>query len=835
MSNKQLTLTPRAQSCIDGTLRLANYLNHKVGPEHLLVTLLKLKQGTSQNILAELACPSTRLIEAIETNFLNKHQTKVSNKTITNKVLINKLIQLAQTEALLQNCSQISTEHLLCCIFAKSTPLTKFISTEFNINYDTIKTTFDKHTNKKLNKPISQNDVNSNNNTEALEEITKNSVKKYANSKLSILNQYGKNLTELARSNLLDPIIGRDKELQKTIQVLCRRIKNNPILLGEAGVGKTAIAEGIATKIANEDVPKFLLNKELFALDLNSLVAGTTYRGQFEERIKTVINEITKNKNIILFIDEIHMMVGAGSASGTMDFSNIIKPLLSRGELQVIGATTFAEFKKRIEKDSALERRFQQILISPPTTQDSITILNGIRHLYEEYHNVVYTKEAIEAAVLLTDRFMPDRHLPDKAIDVLDEAGSIASIEDQNSYINDIKTLKAELNKLNNQKNKSVQMFDFEEAVRYRTQERQLTAKRDILIKQAKTQSKKNIKHTIQKEEIAKVISEWTNIPILSITAAEAENLLNLEQTLSKKIIGQTKAIECISSALRRARSSLRDPSQPIGSFLFLGSTGVGKTFLAKTIADLMFPVKPNLLHLDMSEYMEKISSSKLLGSPPGYIGYEEGGKLTEWTKRHPYSVVLFDEIEKAHPDILNLLLQICDEGKLTDELGREVNFKNTIVILTSNIGAREATTQTALGFGVRTEPGTDHNQLYEKYIKAAKEVLKPELLNRLTNVIVFNPLNKEHMKQIIALEFEKIKNRALQNQNILLILEDSALEFLFQGNIEIFSGARQIKRLLENQIEDPLSKLLITQSVKESQMQIFIRQKNKKLVFEYK
>lgn len=634
------------------------------------------------------------------------------------------------------------------------------------------------------------------------------------------LDSLARDLTAIAREGGLDPVIGRSKEITRVIEVLSRRTKNNPVLIGEPGVGKTAIAEGLAQQIVNNEVPETLRDKRVMTLDMGTVVAGTKYRGEFEDRLKKVMDEIRQAGNIILFIDELHTLIGAGGAEGAIDASNILKPALARGELQCIGATTLDEYRKYIEKDAALERRFQPIQVDEPTVEETIQIIKGLRDRYEAHHRVKITDEAIEAAAKLSDRYISDRFLPDKAIDLIDEAGSKVRLRSFTVPPN-LKALEDKLEHVRNEKNAAVSSQEFEKAAALRDTEQKIKEELEQLKKSWKEkQGKEESKVTV--EDIAEVVSMWTGIPVNKIAQEESEKLLNLEEELHKRVVGQHEAVEAISRAIRRARAGLKDPKRPIGTFIFLGPTGVGKTELAKALAEVMFGDEDAMIRIDMSEYMEKHSTSRLVGSPPGYVGFEEGGQLTEKVRRKPYSVVLLDEIEKAHPDVFNILLQVLDDGRLTDSKGRTVDFRNTVVIMTSNIGAEALKYQKSLGFGVG-EKDSKYKDMKSTMMEELKKAFRPEFLNRIDEIIVFKPLEKDQLKQIVSLMAKSLVKR-LKDQDIDLELTDAALEKIAEEGYDPQYGARPIRRALQKNVEDRLSEELLKGTIS----------KNSKVVFDY-
>jgi len=649
-------------------------------------------------------------------------------------------------------------------------------------------------------------------------------------SKTPVLDTFGRDLTKMAEEGKLDPIIGRDKEIERVSQILSRRKKNNPILIGEPGVGKSSIAEGLALRIVQRKVSRVLFNKRIVLLDIASMVAGTKYRGQFEERMKALISELEKDPNIILFIDEIHTIVGAGGASGSLDASNIFKPALARGEIQVIGATTLDEYRKYIEKDGALERRFQKVIVEPPSIEDTIKILNNIKSVYEEHHNVKYTDDAIKACVYLTERYITDRNLPDKAIDALDEAGSRSHIKNLN-VPKEILDIENKINEIREKKKEIVKLQKFEEAARLRDVERQLNIELENSLKEWEKTFKNN-KSIITEDDISEVVSMMTGIPIQKISQSENEKLSKMYDVISEKIIGQDEAVKKIVKSIQRSRVGLKDPNRPIGAFMFLGPTGVGKTQLAKILAEYLFDSEDSLIRIDMSEYMEKFASSRLVGAPPGYVGYEEGGQLTEKVRRRPYSVVLLDEIEKAHPDIFNMLLQVLDEGHLTDSYGRKVSFKNTIIIMTSNTGSRQLK-EFGLGVGFKTTNKLNKKEEESKYIieKELKKKFSPEFLNRLDDIIMFNSLSKEDIRKIINIEVEKVRNRILK-LNFDIELTEDAINFIYENGYDPDYGVRPLKRSIQKNIEDVLTDYIIKNNPREGTKFILDLNKDKDEIY---
>lgn len=663
------------------------------------------------------------------------------------------------------------------------------------------------------------------------EKLGQRNLKKKKNAP-DMLSQYSRDMTELARKGKLDPVIGREEEIQRLIQIISRRTKNNPCLIGEPGVGKTAIVEGFAARIVNGDVPDNLKNKRILSLDLSAMVAGSKYRGEFEERIKTVMHEVTEDGNIILFMDEIHTMIGAGGAEGSIDAASILKPALSRGEVQLIGATTITEYRKYIEKDAALERRFQTVAVEEPTVEEAIAILKGIVHKYEQYHKVKITEEAIEAAVRLADRYISDRNLPDKAIDVIDEAAASVRLSEKN-VSKTCQKLQEEISAADAAIEKAIQELDFEEAGR-------IKAEQDVLFKKLRraeaAYEKKLMQDAAQigKEDIEKIVSVWTKIPVTKLAEKESEKLLKLEKVLHKRVIGQQEAVTAVAKSIRRGRVGLQDPNRPIGSFLFLGPTGVGKTELSKALAEALFGSESSLIRVDMSEYMEQHSVSKMIGSPPGYVGFEDGGQLSEKIRRNPYSVVLFDEIEKAHPDVFNVLLQVLDDGHITDAKGRKVSFKNTVLIMTSNAGAQRIVDPKNLGFAGATTEKQNYEKMKSGVMEEVKRIFKPEFINRIDDIIVFHQLNNDNMKEIIQLLTGKLSARCKEQMDITLTVSSALKEHLVKEYSNAKMGARPLKRAVQSVIEDALAEELLSGRIQAGD-KVLAGIKNKKVTFQKK
>jgi ATP-dependent Clp protease ATP-binding subunit ClpC len=712
---------------------------------------------------------------------------------------VKKVLALAGKEAKALNHSYVGTEHILLGLLREGEGVAARVLKSLEVDIERTRNEILKELDPNFTPPESEQEGGE----------PSSSGKKDV--KTPALRAFGRDLTELAKKGELDPVIGRHNEIERVIQVLCRRTKNNPVLLGEAGVGKTAIAEGLAQEIASGNVPELLRDKKVVTLDLALMVAGTKYRGQFEERIKAVMDEIRRSKNVILFIDELHTIVGAGSAEGAMDASNIIKPALSRGELQCVGATTLNEYRKYIEKDAALERRFQTVKVEAPTIEETILILKGLRPKYEQHHKAKLTDEALESAVKLSERYITGRFLPDKAIDVMDEAGARARINAM-TRPPDVKEIEREIEEIRVEKEAAIKAQDFEKAASLRDKEKQTKEKLDsILARWREEREEKEV--LVTADDMMHIVSKVTGVPLQRMEQKETQKLLAMEAELRQRVVGQDEAVTAISKALRRSRADLKDPKRPIGSFVFLGPTGVGKTFLARTLAEFMFGDSDALIQIDMSEYMEKFTASRLIGSPPGYVGYEEGGQLSEAVRRRPYSVVLFDEVEKAHPDVMHLLLQILEEGKVTDSLGRKIDFRNTIIIMTSNAGAELIRRQTTMGFGAPTD-SSDYNSMRDKILEETKRVFKPEFLNRLDEIIVFHTLSKPDLLKIVDLEVNKVKRR-LKLKEIEIVLDEPAHEFVINKGYDPTYGARPMRRAVERYLEDPLAEELLKGTVK--------------------
>ncbi len=791
----------RVQDVIRLSREEAIRLGHDyIGTEHLLLGIIREGEGIAIKIFKNLGVDAPKIKKAVEDTVRQSGGSlTVGNIPLTKQA--EKVLKITYLEAKLFKSDVIGTEHLLLSILREDDNLAAQILHQFNINYENTK-------NELLNilsgKPTAGGAPQSAPKPQA--------EKKAEKTKTPVLDNFGRDLTKSAIEGKLDPIVGREKEIERVAQVLSRRKKNNPVLIGEPGVGKTAIAEGLALRIINKQVSRVLHNKRVVTLDLAALVAGTKYRGQFEERMKAVMNELEKAKDVILFIDELHTIVGAGGASGSLDASNIFKPALARGDLQCIGATTLNEYRQYIEKDGALDRRFQKIMVEPATVDETIQILNNIKSKYEEHHNVRYTDEALIQAAKLSDRYITDRFLPDKAIDVMDEAGSRVHLANI-TVPKEIVDLELEVEKVRQSKNQVVKNQNYEEAAMLRDNEKKLLNELEQLKIEWDIKSQSMV-FDVTEDNVSDVVAMMTGIPVNRIADGESQKLVKMEEALKKVVIGQDEAVENISRAIRRARAGLKDPNRPIGSFVFLGPTGVGKTELAKQLAKFLFDTEDNMIRIDMSEYMEKFNVSRLVGAPPGYVGYEEGGQLTEKVRRKPYSVVLLDEIEKAHPDTFNILLQVLDDGILTDGLGRKVDFKNTIIIMTSNIGTRDIKLDKVFGFGEGKE-GTKYEKMKSAIDETAKKVFSPEFMNRIDDMIVFKQLAKESIVKIVEVGIEKLMKR-IKLQGITLDVTKAAKEYLAEKGYDQNYGARPLRRAIQKYLEDPLSEEILKGNFKE-------------------
>jgi len=797
----------RVQDVIRYSREEALRLGHDyIGTEHLLLGIIREGEGIAVRILKNLGCDLYKLKRAIEESVRSTGGTlTLGNVPLTKQA--EKVLKITYLEAKICKSDIIGTEHLLLSLLKDEENIASQILSQFGVRYETVREELENiMSGKSSSSEVSAMSPGQQSGSGQYQQQYES--RKMEKTKTPVLDNFGRDLTKLAIEDKLDPIIGREKEIERVAQVLSRRKKNNPVLIGEPGVGKTAIAEGLALRIVQRKVSRVLYDKRVVALDLAALVAGTKYRGQFEERMKAVMNELEKSKDVILFIDELHTIVGAGGASGSLDASNIFKPALARGDLQCIGATTLDEYRQYIEKDGALDRRFQKIMIEPTSVEETVSILNNIKEKYESHHNVRYVPEAVDSAVKLSDRYITDRHLPDKAIDVLDEAG--ARVHLSNIHVpKEILDLEAKIEDIKVEKNQVVKSQNFEEAAKLRDQEKKLIE----TLEKAKEDWEKStaeMVYDVNESDVAAVVAMMTGIPVLKVAQSESEKLLKMGDTLKDEVIGQNEAIEKVTKAIQRTRAGLKDPNRPIGSFIFLGPTGVGKTELAKALTRYLFDTDESLIRIDMSEYMEKFSVSRLVGAPPGYVGYEEGGQLTEKVRRKPYSVVLLDEIEKAHPDVFNILLQVLDDGILTDGLGRRVDFRNTVIIMTSNIGARDIK---SMGMGMGFAGAPDHKTKYDSMKStiedALKRVFNPEFLNRIDDVIVFHQLEKADIFKIIDISAGRLFKR-IRDMGISIDITERAKEFLVDKGYDQQFGARPLRRALQRYIEEPLAEEML-------------------------
>lgn len=803
--------TERAQKVIMYAQQEALEFKHGyIGTEHILLAILR-EEGISNNILNSMGV-TIDIVRKLIYDYEGKGDISPVKNEIPLTPRTKRLLDLSLMEARNLGHNYISPEHILLALIREPEGVAYTILNNLNVNFE------------KLRGDL----VNSLSGKGANGSVDKQQEKNVATPNL---DQFGRDLTEMAKEGKLDPVIGRDNETQRVLEILCRRIKNNPCFIGDPGVGKTAIVEGLAQKIVEGNIPEILKNKRVVTLDISSMIAGSKYRGEFEERLKKVMEEIRKAGNVILFIDEIHTIVGAGGAEGAIDASNILKPALARGEIQCIGATTIDEYRKYIEKDAALERRFQPVMVGEPTKEEALQILKGVRDKYEAHHRVKITDEALEAAVNLSDRYITDRFLPDKAIDLIDEAGAKVRIQNLTTPP-DLKQIEEEIIKVEKEKEDAIRLQDFEKAAGLRDKEKELKQKLETLKKNWHTQN--NVQTQVVSEaQVAAVVSRWTNVPVEKLTEKESEKLLKLEEILHNRVIGQEEAVKSVARAVRRARVGLKDPNRPIGSFIFLGPTGVGKTELSKALAEAMFGDENNMIRIDMSEYMEKHTVSRLIGSPPGYVGYDEGGQLTEKVRRNPYSVVLFDEIEKAHPDVFNVLLQILEDGRLTDGKGKTVNFKNTIVIMTSNAGASTIRKQKSLGFAVGKDSSSEYDKMKDNIMEELKRSFRPEFLNRIDDIIVFHSLEEKGLIKIVRLMLEAVANR-LKEQNINLNFDEESEKLLAKEGVDTIYGARPLRRAITKAVEDRLSEEILKGNVKRGD-NVLATVEEEKLVFKVK
>ena len=800
--------TERARKVIILAKEEAKRFNHDyIGTEHILLGLIREGEGVAATVLEKMGVSLENIRLEVEKLVQPGPATQIiGDLPFTPRA--KKALELAAEEARSLGHNYIGTEHLLLGLIREEEGVASQVLLNLGLDLSTVR-----------NKVM-----------EVLgSELPGFGGAAPAKTKTPALDAFGRDLTALARENKLDPVINRKMEIERVIQILSRRTKNNPVLLGEAGVGKTAIVEGIAQLIIANNVPEVLHRKRLIVLDLALMVAGTKYRGQFEERIKAVMEEIKRSQDVIIFIDELHTLVGAGAAEGAIDASNILKPALSRGEIQCIGATTLDEYRKHIEKDAALERRFQTIMVEPPSVEQTVEILKGLRDKYEAHHRVTYTDEALAAAAKLSDRYITGRFLPDKAIDLIDEAGSRARL---NVLVvpKDIKELEAKVETLRKDKELHIKDQDFEKAAALRDQERQAREELERVNRDWQA-TKDKTRPQVTEEDLAHIVSGWTGVPVFRMEQKDSDKLLRIEEELRAKVIGQHEAIAAIGRAVRRSRAGIKDPRRPIGSFIFLGPTGVGKTLLARALADFMFGNEDALIQLDMSEYMEKFNVSRLIGAPPGYVGYEEGGQLTEKVRRRPYSVILLDEIEKAHPDVFNLLLQVLEDGRLTDSFARKVDFRNCIVIMTSNVGAETVRKAGSIGFNTKNQDEITYQDMKDKLLEQVKHTFKPEFLNRIDDIIVFRPLGREDLVKIVEIELSHVGDR-LAEQKVKLEVSEEAKAFLIEKGFDPVFGARPLKRTIQRFLEDPLATEIITRKLAEGTT-IKVTRHNEELIFE--
>lgn len=793
--------TPSAKQVLVLAQQQANYFKHQaIGTEHLLLALTMEKNGVAAKVLQSFVVTEVDVREEIEhiVGYGNL-QRRGADTYLPYSPRTRYVLERAREHAKLFNVEKVGTEHILLALLEDDKTISSRILAALNIDLRKVKNItyrtmgVDATTANRTRKKLALSEKKQDNGTPTLDELARD-------------------LTEMVRKDQIDPVVGRDNEIKRVVQILSRRTKNNPVLLGEPGVGKTAVAEGFSQKIVNGEVPDNLKNKRVMMLDMGSLVAGTKYRGEFEDRLKKIIEEIREDGNVILFIDEMHTLIGAGGAEGAIDASNILKPALARGEVQVIGATTLNEYQKYVEADAALERRFASVTINEPTPEVALTILKGLRPKYEKHHQLQITDEALESAVKLSKRYIASRFLPDKAIDLMDEAAARVRINNAQK-VDKVSAIKKKLSELSQEKTEALLKEDFEKAAEIRNEELKIQEKLEKQIQRDKDEEDSNsYRVKVTAEDIAEVVSEWTGVPVTQINRSEGDRLIRLEKILHNRVIGQDEAVKAVSKAIRRARSGLKDPTRPIGSFMFLGPTGVGKTELAKALAEAMFGSEDSMIRIDMSEYMEKYTTSRLIGSPPGYVGYDEGGQLTEKVRNNPYSVVLLDEVEKAHNDVFNILLQVLDDGFLTDSKGRKVDFRNTIIIMTSNLGATALRDEKSVGFGAK-DVSDDYEAMAAKVRETLKKTFRPEFLNRLDETVVFHSLNKEEIHQIVKLMAKNIIDR-IKEQNINLKITPAAIDIVAEAGFDAEYGARPIRRVLQDKIEDLLSEELLAGNI---------------------
>ena len=792
--------TPQAKEALSLAVEMAESLNHGyVGTEHLLIGLLQEGTGVAAKVLEENGVEEAKVVELVSQLITPDNSVQMAeNAAYTPRA--RRVIENSYREAVRFKAAQIGTEHILIAILREGDCVASRLLNTIGISVQKLY--------------IDLLAAMGEDAPSVKDEMQRGSYGKRGSS-TPALDSYSRNLTQMALDGKLDPVIGREHEIQRVIQILSRRTKNNPCLIGEPGVGKTAVVEGLAQRIAAGDVPDTIADKRVMTLDLSGMVAGSKYRGEFEERIKKVIAEVVESKDVLLFIDEIHTIIGAGGAEGALDASNILKPSLARGELQLIGATTIDEYRKYIEKDAALERRFQPVTVDEPSEEESIAILKGLRSRYEEHHKVEITDDALEAAVKLSARYINDRFLPDKAIDLIDEASSKVRLLNYTKPAK-VRTYEEQIDELEEEKETAIREEAYEKAGDIKKKQEKLKEKIHQTLEKWEKE-KETRKLTVGENEVADVVAGWTKIPVKKLAEEESERLKNLENILHERVVGQEEAITAVSKAIRRGRIGLKDPKRPIGSFLFLGPTGVGKTELSKALAEAMFGTETSLIRVDMSEYMEKHSVSKMIGSPPGYVGYEEGGQLSEKVRRNPYSVILFDEIEKAHPDVFNILLQVLDDGHITDAQGRKIDFKNTIIIMTSNAGAENIIAPKRLGFGIATDAKADHEFMKGRVMEEVKRLFKPEFLNRIDEIIVFHQLTKEHMKGIADIMLKGIEKRCKEQLGITLTVNEAAKELLIDKGYDEKYGARPLRRTIQSLLEDKMAEEILDGKIKKS------------------
>lgn len=796
--------TQKANNALNMAVDAAQDMGHTyVGTEHILLGLVSEESGVAATVLQQNGLSAEDLKDLIERTIGTGSRTVITPDDFTPRT--KRVMQTAMVLSARLGHGYVGTEHLLMALISERDGYAIRFLEELNVNINSVLSSL------KASMGADSEEENQQSGIDGM--LNKNGQSKGGS---NALGKFGRDLTAAAKNGEIDPVIGREEEIQRVIQILSRRTKNNPVLIGEPGVGKTAVAEGLALRIVKGEIPEILKNKKIVSLDLTGMIAGTKYRGDFEERIKAAIDEVKKSKDIILFIDELHTIVGAGSAEGSADAANILKPSLARGDFQVIGATTMEEYRKYIEKDAALERRFQPVTVGEPSQEEAVEILKGLRDRYEAHHKVKITDEAIESAVTLSSRYIADRYLPDKAIDLIDEAASRVRLSSL-TYPQEIKELEDKIKKLENEKASAVNEQDFENAAKIRDKQKEASAKLEEMKKSWKDKNA-NVSGEVKGEDIAEIVSQWTGVPVFQLTEEESQRLLKMEDILHKRVVGQNEAVTAVAKAIRRGRVGLKDPKRPVGSFIFLGPTGVGKTELCKALAEAMFGDENAMLRLDMSEYMEKHTVSRLVGSPPGYVGYDEGGQLTEKVRRKPYSVVLFDEIEKAHPDVFNILLQILEDGRLTDSQGRTVDFKNTVIIMTSNVGARLITDQqNGLGFAFdnpENKKEKTNEEIREAVIGELKKLFRPEFLNRVDDIIVFNKLTQEEIKEIAGKLLENLKAR-LKAVDIDAEFTDEAVTEISNEGYDDTYGARPLRRAITSKIEDALSEKMLENEIK--------------------